>query len=339
MIGEARTMTVLRIAVTVAVLGTAAACAYHSPSEPTSSGTTSTANATTPTQLTLGTLPGNGAQGGTATVTARVQSANGTPVPDVPVTFTTSFGAISPTRVLTGVDGRATATLFAEGTAEVTASAAGLSAQSLVAAQAPVVTTTPTPTPAPTPTPSPTPVPPAVVINVSGSATTGVPLAFGVSSSATGVTWNWAFGDGGVAQTTAFGTTHAYAKAGVYTATVSALGTSTASATITVTDPVAPAPTPAAALAATLTCTPGTHGTTATACNVTLTYGGAALPSGSVTNVAWDWGDSVTTTSTTAVSTHTYANAGTYTVFATVTANTVDGSKTSPAASKSIVVP
>ena len=87
----------------------------------------------------------------------------------------------------------------------------------------------------------------------------------------------------------------------------------------------------------------GTHGTpglAATSCNVNETYGGATIPGGAVTGVAWDWGDGTTAdnSSTTPVKTHQYVNAGTYTVIATVTANTADGSQTGTS-SKSVIVP
>jgi PKD repeat protein len=89
-----------------------------------------------------------------------------------------------------------------------------------------------------------------------------------------------------------------------------------------------------------LTCTPGAHGTTPTSCNVNQTYGGATIAGGAVTGVEWDWGDGTTAdnSSTTPVKTHQYVNAGTYTVIATVTANTTNGSQTGTS-SKSVVVP
>jgi PKD repeat protein len=95
------------------------------------------------------------------------------------------------------------------------------------------------------------------------------------------------------------------------------------------------------AFVATMTCTPGTHGSTPTSCNVTTTYGGNAVPGSSVTSVAWDWGDGTTAdnSSSVPVKPHTYVNAGTYTVLATVTATINGTSMTAPVTSKSVVVP
>jgi len=322
--------------VTLLALFSSAGCAYHNPVEPGAA----PIDLSVPFQVTLGALPGSGAQAGTATMTARVQNANGAALANVAVTFTTSLGTIAPALVATGVDGRATAMLAATDTADVTATVGKLSAHPLVVVQPPTPPA-PTPTPAPEPVPIPTPARPVAFLNVSASATTGVPLTFGVSSSATGVTWIWSFGDGATVQTTAFGTAHTYAAAGTYTATVSSAATSSASATITVTDPPAPTPTPAAALAVALTCTPGTHVTTATFCNVSLTYGGVALPGSAIASVDWDWGDGTTAdnSGTGPIKSHLYTNVSTYTVFATVAANTVDGVKTAVTSTRFVVSP
>ena len=291
----------LRLAALVSLLG-AGGCGYESPNQPG----IVIIDPTAPFQVTIGALPGTGAQAGTAAVTARVQNANGAALADVVVTFTTNRGTIAPTSVATGVDGAASTTLAATDTADVTAAVGRLSAHTFVA-PLPPTPPLPTPTPAPGPAPTPTPPPPAVFLNVPANATTGVPLVFSVSSSATGVTWNWSFGDGQTAQTTAFSTTHAYATAGTYAVTVSAAGTSSASATITVTDPVVTAPAPL--FAATLTCaTPGIAGNgTPMVCNVSASYKGATLPASAITSVKWDWGDGDLLRIL--VNTHAYGNA------------------------------
>jgi PKD repeat protein len=210
-----------------------AGCAYDNPVQPIAVGVDLTA----PFQVTVGASPGSGAQAGTATVMAHVQNASGAALSNVLVTFTTSRGSIDPSSAATGVDGTATTTLVASDTATVTAAAGMLTAHAFVAA-VPPTPAIPTPTPTPPPPPTPAPIPPAVFLNVSGSATTNVPLALGVSSAATGVTWVWSFGDGSTDQTTAFNTTHTYKIAGTYAITVSAVGTSVAGATIVVSDPV-----------------------------------------------------------------------------------------------------
>ena len=264
---DVKHMTLLRLAGVLALLSSAG-CAYQNPSEPSAA----SIDLSVPFQVTLGALPGSGEQAGTAIVTARVQNANGAALANVAVTFTTSAGSIAPGRVTTGADGRATATLAASDTADVTVAAGTLSAHSLVVVQAP---TAPAPSPTPTPVPPapPTPALPVAFLNVSASATTGVPLSVGVSSSAVGATWIWSFGDGETAQTTAFSTMHTYGAKGTYTASVSSAATSAASATIAVTDAPVPAPTPAAALAAVLNCTTTSADTV---CNVNVTFGGAA---------------------------------------------------------------
>jgi PKD repeat protein len=315
-------MKVLRIAALLSLLGLAG-CAYENPGAPGSVAPDLSA----PSQLTLGT---SATQGGNSTLTARVQNSYGTPLANVIVTFATTRGVIAPAQATTGSSGTATAVLAAVDTADVTVAAGGLTAHTLVA---------PSPTSPSSPTPNSTPTT-AAFLNVSPNATTGVPLVFSVSSAATGVTWNWSFGDGANTQTTTFATTHAYSRAGVYAASVSAAGTSAGNAIVTVIDP-APTPIPPApTLSVTLTCTPGTHGTTPTSCNVNQTYGGATIAGGAVTDVAWDWGDGTTAdnSSTTPVKTHQYVNAGTYTVIATVTANTTNGSQMGTS-SKSVVVP
>ena len=301
-------------------------CAYQNPAQSTAP---TPVDSSAPSQLTVAASPGSGSDGGTAVVTARVQNVNGVPLANVLVTFATTRGTVSPAQVATTASGTATSKLTASDTADVTATAGTVSAHTLVIATGPAA-----PTPAPTPA--------LAFLNVSGSATTGVSLPFGVSSSATGVTWIWSFGDGANEQGTAFSTTHTYNRAGVYTASVSSASTTSASATITVTDPPAPSPAPSATLTGVLTCTPGTHGSpaTPTACNVTLTYGGTTLGGGTVTRVEWDWGDGTTADNLTTVpvNRHVYVNPGSYTVFATATATPVDTPKTTTT-SKAVVVP
>ncbi len=320
---------VLRLTALVAMLG-ASGCGYESPNQPG----IVIIDPSAPFQVTIGALSGTGAQVGTAAVTAHVQNANGAGLADVVVTFTTNHGIIAPTSVTTGVDGAASTTLAATDTADVTAAVGRLSAHTLVTALQPNQPT-PTPTPAPGPSPTPTPAPPAVFLNVPANATTGVPLVFGVSSSATGVTWIWSFGDGQTAQTTAFGTTHVYATAGTYAVSVSAAGTSSASATITVADPVVATP---ATFTATLSCVTSVAPSTQMACSVTAFSKGVALPGTQIARVVWDWGDgnlddNEACTMSIPVHTHSYTNAGRYTVFATVTATSLScATKNDPSA-------
>ncbi len=96
--------------------------------------------------------------------------------------------------------------------------------------------------------------------------------------------------------------------------------------------PPAPAPIPDPSLAAVLTCSPVSAGSP-TACNVTATYGSTLILSAAVSGVSWDWGDGVATTTSAPIATHSYAVPGFYTVSATVTAATVDGTRITRASS------
>ena len=106
--------------------------------------------------------------------------------------------------------------------------------------------------------------------------------------------------------------------------------------------PATPTPAPPAGppeLTVSLTCT-AKAALTPTPCNVTARFDGATLPSAKVTNVDWDWGDGVPVPPQTTVpaTTHTYSVAGSYTIFATVTATTPKGVKT-VRTSTTIIVP
>jgi len=208
-------MKAWRVATVLSLLGLGG-CAYENPVAPPSLPVDSSA----PSQLTL--ASSGGSTTGNATVTARVQNSNGAALPNVVVAFTTTRGTISPAQATTGANGSASAVLATTETADVTAIVGALSAHTLVA-----------------PSTGPAPAPPsaaATFLNVSPNGTTGVPLTFTVSSSAAGP-WSWSFGDGANAQTAEFSTTHAYGRAGVYTASVSGSGTSAGIATVTITDP------------------------------------------------------------------------------------------------------
>jgi len=306
-------------AVVLTLLGIAG-CAYENPAQPGPP----IVNLSAPAQVTVGATPGSGTQAGTATVSATVQNVNGAGLPNVVVTFATTRGTIAPAQTSTGSNGVATATLTASDTADVTASVGTLSAHTLV-----VATGGNTP---------PTPTLPVAFLNVSGSATTGVPVVFSVSSSVSGATWNWSFGDGANDQSTTFAISHTYGRAGTYVATVSSALTSASSATVMVSDPTpGPTPTPGGFVAS-MTC-PATT-TLTQACNVAVTVDGAPLPSGAITNVTWDWGDGKTDPNLTSpVNTHKYDNAGTYTVFASVTGAPPLSSPKTATTSKTITVP
>jgi hypothetical protein len=66
--------------------------------------------------------------GGTSTISARVEDVSGSPLPGVPVTFTTDQGTLNPSTAITDASGVATTTVNAPRTAKVTASVAGKTA-------------------------------------------------------------------------------------------------------------------------------------------------------------------------------------------------------------------
>lgn len=149
--------------------------------------------------------------------------------------------------------------------------------------------------------------------------------------------YGWIFGDGASETTSTNSTGHVYAQTGSFAATVHVRDregrTADARTTVVVTrrpspprDP-RPSPEPKPELRVTLTCT-AKASPTPTPCNVTVSYDGATVRSSAVSNVDWDWGDGDSSSTSGPSESHSYLQGGTYTVFADVTANTKDGSKT-----------
>ncbi len=260
-------------------------------------------------------------------VSAQILDGNGVGVPNIPVTFSIAGGVVLPPTVTTDANGLAKSIAVASGTVPLSATTGALSKTVTVIAGA-------TPLSVSLSVPS-------IVINNPSQFTanvTGSPLGGPFA-------YVWTFGDGtgdaGATNTIA----HAYNRVGSQIATVTvkdgASRSATSSATAVVTDvPVAtPAPgtTPdTTGLVASLSCTANAHGTPSP-CNVSVTYNGKPLASTSITGVAWDWGDG-TTTATFPTGSRTYPQAGSYIATATVTATTIDGSKTAPITSKTLTV-
>ena len=298
------------------------ACAFNAPTTPTAStSTTTTTVSAAPASIRLAASSRTDYQ---TSVVATVLTADGHFVAGIPIGFSTAAGTLAPSLATTDAKGSATTIVSTPSNTMVTVTIGAITNSIQVSGASEPNTGTTVP---PTTPPAPPSVRPTATINVASTSTTGTVVTFGVSAPALGQTWTWSFGDGTTEQTTAFTISHTYATAGTFTATVSAPGVNSGSAVIAVTNP---AGTIASTLVASLTCTAGTHlgaGTpTSTVCNVSATYGGAVVPSASITSVSWDWGDG-NTTGTGVSSSRLYNQAGTYTVFVTVTATTTDGSK------------
>lgn len=131
-------------------------CGYESPTAPTPpAGPT----AGVPSRIELSATPGMGVDGGTGTITARVLDAFSTTLPDQPVTFTVSEGALAASQVRTDAAGVArTSVTGTAGAAIVITAATGTVVQKTQVAIQPRPVQGPAPTP-PIPAP-PVPEPP-----------------------------------------------------------------------------------------------------------------------------------------------------------------------------------
>ncbi|MGD1018675.1 MAG: PKD domain-containing protein, partial [Verrucomicrobiia bacterium] len=158
------------------------------------------------------------------------------------------------------------------------------------------------------------------VASFTGSPTNGTaPLAVTFTDTSVGVitNWNWNLGDGTTTNTTTSSLSHTY-NAGTYTVslTIWAYGgssTNTLSNYIVATNP----PPPVAGFTASPTNGP-----------VPLAVTFTDASTGAITNWFWSFGDSNTTNTTTTGMSHTYSNAGTYTVGLTVSGYGGSGTST-----------
>ncbi len=267
-------------------------------------------------------------------VSVQLLDANGVGIPGVNVALSITGCTVTPALLKTDAAGTATATAVASGTVTLSATTGAVSNTITVLGGA---------------------TPLSVSLNVQsvivGNASA---LQATVSGQAIGgaFTYVWTFGDGTGVTTANNSSARTYAATGTYNAIVKVTDgsgrTATANAPAIVNDappPLPPAsPAPASTLGATLGCTGNTHGVLPkSACNVTLTFGGAAVSSLDVTGVSWDWGDGTTAdfvgVAPFSVQTHLYAQAGTYVVTASATATALKYGSTAAVASKSIVVP
>ncbi len=288
MVGTNRLLAGVAVAALAAV-----GCAYHAPTEPSSTSTPTTPNLTPATIR----IAASSRTDQTVGITATLLSSDGHYVPNVTLTLSVDAGTVTPPTATTDANGAVQATAATPSTTTLHVSGAGLSAQATLPESIPATVSD------------------AVLLHVPGTGTTGVAVTMFVSSAASGP-WSWNFGDGGTAQTSSLSTTHVYGHAGRYTVSVAG-GSSTATAAITVNDPPAGPTPPASTTTAAIECTAAQHGSP-TGCHVTMTAVDGTSLTANIQSVQWDWGDGQITTTTNstsgAVTSHTYTVAGTYTV-------------------------
>lgn len=232
------------------------------------------------------------ANGGTATVSARVEDASGNPLTGVPVTFTTTAGTLSTPSALTNDNGFATTFLSTTAEATVTASSGGKTSTAVVRvrSRSTIAMTAP-----------------------SGTLYVGAPVSFTVTPGSgvafSGVTID--FGDGRSdtlgAISSATPVVHFYTSDGIFQATVRGRdidgGTAEASAgvgVIPLTFTASSSPTSAAVQ---------------TLFSFTVTGLPASVP---IDRFVWNFGDGTSTTTTTTSTTHAYVTPGLKTVSVTV---------------------
>ncbi len=157
--------------------------------------------------------------------------------------------------------------------------------------------------------------PPTLIANFTANPTSGqAPLSVQFTDTSTGAptAWDWNFGDGST-NSTIENPSHTYTNNGTFTVTLTATGnggaTSSKSGTITVTNSSPPPP----PLAASFTANP-------TSGQAPLTVQFTDTSTGNPTAWNWNFGDG-STNSTIENPSHTYANAGTFTVSLTVTSS------------------
>lgn len=263
-------------------------------------------------------------------ISAQLLDGNGDGIPNVAVAFTIPGGTITPQTTPTDGSGVARAVAIASGNTTLSATTGALTSQvNIIGGATPLSVSLSVP---------------SVVVNTASA------FAANVTGAAVGgpFTYVWTYGDGTSSTGAASSSTHTYPGTGSYAANVKVTDgagrTATATASALVTDPIVvvtppvSTPTPTGPVA-TLTCTANAP-LTASPCNVSMSYNGTAVASTSVTGVVWDWGDGSTldNASVTPVKSHSYAQAGTYNVTATVTATVGGVSITAPIVSKTLTV-
>jgi len=320
----------------VAIALVCVGCAAETPTKPS----TPLPEKGAPARLELNAVVATGANGGTATVTARVIDAFANVIVGMPVNFSASSGTFSETDPITSDKGIATTTLTADpGTVTITAKTGGVQSQTTVSVQPRSQGPTPTPNPPPAPPPPP-PAPGAFSLSASCSGRTfGQPTTCLASVlNATGAaTIAWDFGDGGQGTSTVVAggstgvATHQYGAIGPYHVTAigrDAVGHSASAATDITIDPLPPATLTAALAASPATVT----AFSATTLTVTATAANGAV---AATSYTIDCGDgSAAVTSASKTRSCTYTTPGTKTATATAT----NGVQTSASATTTVTV-
>jgi len=274
---------------------------------------------------------------GTATITAQVIEAAGTPPQaGTHVTFTTSLGTIQPSEATTNANGQAIATFTSpsSGTATITAISGGASAGSTglkilvgtAAAQKVAVSATP----ATVPSAGGTSVISAIVFDVNGSVLAGVPVTFSTSAGtlSDSIVTTDANGNATSKLTTSVAAT-VVASVGVGTTTTPTTPTTPGTGTTTPTTPSASGTasgtvTVSIASAPTLVITPPTTApTSGIPATFTFAVTAAATNGSAVKNLNVDWGDGsaqdLGSVTGNAIISHTFTKDGTFVVTATVT--------------------
>jgi len=240
------------------------------------------------------TVPSNG---GSVTLIAVVVDADGNPVPNVPVLFTSTAGTLGASTVSTDSNGRAITTLTTSSTAQVTATAGTVSSSALTitAAAKPSVTVS------------------ATTTSPSQGQTVGFTVSVTPASGVAGAAIRNVRIDYGDGQADTLGTgggtaSHTFAKTGTFTVTATATdanGETGSGSTIIVVAPV------------TLTLTPSpASGSVPLAVTFTLAINPSTV---GVTSIDWDFGDGETQPNTSQLTiAHTYTRAATWTATATI---------------------
>ncbi|MGE5199908.1 MAG: PKD domain-containing protein [Rhodospirillaceae bacterium] len=262
------------------------------------------------------TLP---ASGGVVQLTAVVTDASGNRLAGLPVSFTTDAGLLAMNSVTSDANGEARTSLSTTATANVTASLAGGSGDSVSSKLSIPVRVGPSVT----------------ILAPATSVVPGVPATFGVTVTAGGAAVRTAsldFGDGGTQSVSPSGlstATHTYTASGVYTVTATATDSVGESATA-----ISSVSVQSVVVSVSITVSPSTVTTAAPA---EFTASATTTPAGStIERYEWDFGDGTGRTTSGSATSHLYSVGGGRRYVVSVRAVTIGGAAGS--AQREIVV-